>query len=147
MSGSFRSPIPQVANIQHGSLINDRLSNLNDCILSPYSRSAEGLTRTDYRKLSERSPPKILESNLFTFLRQILHVKACSAISLTLLKAVFICTICTRCKFAPGCKFTPGCKFAPLALRSYAIKLCPYVHKFDMKFNTRYSVLRRNSLC
>ena len=44
----------------------------------------------------------------------------------------------------PGVNLLPG---ANLALRSYANKLCPYAPKFDMKFDTRYSVLRRNSLC
>ena len=41
----------------------------------------------------------------------------------------------------------PGANLYPLASRSYANKLCPYAPKFDLKFNTRYSVLRRNSLC
>ena len=34
----------------------------------------------------------------------------------------------------------------PLVSRSYA-KWCPYVPRFDLKFNTRYIVLWSNSLC
>ena len=34
-----------------------------------------------------------------------------------------------------------------LASRSYANKSCPYVPRFDLKFNTRYIVLWSNSLC
>ena len=39
-----------------------------------------------------------------------------------------------------------GCKFAALESRSYANKLCPYVPRFNLKFNTRISVRRRNYL-
>ena len=41
----------------------------------------------------------------------------------------------------------PGLILHPLASRSYAKKSCPYVHKFDLKFNTRYIVQWSNSLC
>ena len=33
------------------------------------------------------------------------------------------------------------------SLRSYANKSCPYVPRFDLKFNTRYIVLWNNSMC
>ena len=46
----------------------------------------------------------------------------------------------------PGANLNTGAYLHPLALRSYANKFCPYAPKFDMKFDTRYSVLRRNSL-
>ena len=35
----------------------------------------------------------------------------------------------------------------PLASRSYANISCPYVPRFDLKFNTRYIVLWGNLLC
>ena len=57
-------------------------------------------------------------------------------------KAVFICAICTRVQICSRCKFTPGSKFAPPC--SYANKLCPYVPRFNLKFDTMYSVLWRN---
>ena len=41
----------------------------------------------------------------------------------------------------------PGANLHPLASRSYANKSCPYVPRFDLKFNTRYIVLWSNSLC
>ena len=47
----------------------------------------------------------------------------------------------------PGANLNTGAYLHPQALRSYANKLCPYAPKFDMNFDTRYSVLRRNSLC
>ena len=37
--------------------------------------------------------------------------------------------------------------FHPFASRSYAKKSCPYVPRFDLKFNTRYIVLWSNLLC
>ena len=46
----------------------------------------------------------------------------------------------------PRPKFTPGANLHPLASRSYAKKSCPYVPRFDLKFNTRYIVLWSNSL-
>ena len=60
-----------------------------------------------------------------------------------LLSAVFICTICTWCKFAPGCKFTLGYEFAAPCVTF----ICPYVPRFDLNFNIRFSVLRINSMC
>ena len=47
---------------------------------------------------------------------------------------------------APGANLHPGTKFAPLASRSYANKSCPYVPRFYLKFNKRFSVLWSNSL-
>ena len=38
----------------------------------------------------------------------------------------------------PGANLCLGANLHPLALRSYANKLCPYAPKFDMKFNTMY---------
>ena len=35
----------------------------------------------------------------------------------------------------------------PCIASAYSNKLCPYVPTFDLKFKTRTSVLRRNSLC
>ena len=46
----------------------------------------------------------------------------------------------------PGANLHPRENLHHLASRSYANKLCPYAPKFDLKFKTRYSVLRRNSL-
>ena len=40
----------------------------------------------------------------------------------------------------------PGANLHPLASRSYANKSCSYVPRFDLKFNTRYTVLWSNSL-
>ena len=42
-----------------------------------------------------------------------------------------------RIKPCSCAQFAPGCKFAPLASRSYANKLCPYVPRFDLKFTPR----------
>ena len=53
----------------------------------------------------------------------------------------------TGANLLPGANLHTGPNLHPLALRSYANKLCPYAHKCDTEFNTRYSVLRRNSLC
>ena len=47
----------------------------------------------------------------------------------------------------PGAKLHLVANLHPLVSRSYDSKLCPYVSIFDLKFNTRYSVFRRNSLC
>ena len=46
----------------------------------------------------------------------------------------------------PGENLHPGANLHPLASRSYAKKSCPYVPRFDLKFNTRYIVLWGNSL-
>ena len=86
---------------------------MTDCgiLTTVFSPLTRGLLRVSQGMITEKvkaTPPKILESNLFTFLRQILHVKACSAISLTLLKAVFICTICTGANLLPGANLHPG---------------------------------------
>ena len=41
----------------------------------------------------------------------------------------------------------PGANLHPLASRSYANKSCPYVPRFEWKFNTMYIVFWSNSLC
>ena len=51
---------------------------------------------------------------------------------------------CSYAQFALGANIHPDANLHPLASRSYANKLCPYVPRFDLKFNTRFLVLRRN---
>ena len=46
-----------------------------------------------------------------------------------------------------GANIYSGANLHPLTSRSYANKLCPYAPRFDKKLNTRYSFLRKNSLC
>ena len=46
-----------------------------------------------------------------------------------------------------GANLHPGGNLHSLASRSHGNKLCPYALKFDLEFNPRFSVLRRNSLC
>ena len=46
----------------------------------------------------------------------------------------------------PSCaQFAPN--LHPLASRSCANKLCPYVPRFDLKYSKRKSVLWKNTLC
>ena len=71
----------------------------------------------------------------------------CSSYQSICLKPCSCAQFAPGCKFAPGSKFTPGANLHPLASRSYANKSCSYVHRFDLKFNTRYIVLWSNSLC
>ena len=47
----------------------------------------------------------------------------------------------------PGANLHAGANLHPFASRSYTNKSCPYVPRFDLKFNTRDIVLWSNSLC
>ena len=47
----------------------------------------------------------------------------------------------------PGSNLHTDANLHPLASRSYANKSCPYVPRFGLKFNTRYIVLCKKSLC
>ena len=44
----------------------------------------------------------------------------------------------------PGANLHQGANLHPLASRSYANKLCPCVPRFNLKFDTRYTVVWRN---
>ena len=66
---------------------------------------------------------------------------------------IFYFKPCSCAQFAPGANLDQGANLHlganlhPLASRSYANKSCPYVPRFDLKFNTRYIVLWSNSPC
>ena len=64
-----------------------------------------------------------------------------------LLSCVHVHNLHPDANLHPGANLHPDANLHPLASRSYANISCPYVPRFGLKFNTRYIVLWKNSLC